>query len=385
MNAIHSLVEQSGDESRPSEPGHPRDQAIALAVDRCRPLVIRSSATPGGDVIAAAIDACASGRTVYTTTNGEGLLRMAPALFRASHLGLPIVMTVASPSGASDHGHAMALRDCGWVQLYPSDDQDAVDTHIQAFRIAESLSLPVMVCTDTFTGAHSIDRPLAPSAEEINTFLEGGDWPPPARSISASETSDMQLEMRYLTHTKQGLALETIRQVGADFRAHFGRRSGGVLTTHRLYAAELAVLGLGSTFEAITAAVDELRGHGMSVGALGLLFPAGPDSGCRRRAPALRTCRDRGTGLRRRNRRNRPDRRPGRAGPPAYSDAHRDRRPRRPGYLAGEPATRAVQGVTRKHEQLLFLTSNASRIEIFKNVVTGVDEREGGAQGRRGL
>ncbi|MFZ0381690.1 MAG: transketolase C-terminal domain-containing protein [Solirubrobacteraceae bacterium] len=270
MNAIQTLVEQSGGESRPPELGHPRDQAIALAVDRCRPLVIRSSATPGGHVIAAAIDACASGRSVYTTTNGEGLLRMAPALFRASHLGLPIVMTVESPSGPSDHGHAMALRDCGWVQLYPSDDQDAVDTHIQAFRIAESLSLPVMVCTDTFTGAHSVDRPLAPSAEEINAFLERGDWPPPARSISAGETPDMQLEMRYLTHAKQGVALETIRQVGADFRAHFGRRSGGVLTAHRLCAAKLAVLGLGSTFEAITTAVDDVRGHGVSVGAVGL-------------------------------------------------------------------------------------------------------------------
>ncbi len=88
--------------------------------------------------------------------------------------------------------------------------------------------------------------------------------------ISAGETPEMQPEMRYLTHAKQGLALETIRQVGADFRAHFGRRSGGVLTTHRLYASELAVLGLGSAFEAITAAVDELRGPGMSVGALGL-------------------------------------------------------------------------------------------------------------------
>ena len=270
MNAIHTPVQPNGSESQAAKRAHPRDEAIARVVDRCRPLEIRSSATTGSDVIAAAIDACASGRTVYTTTDGEGLLSMAPALFRASHLGLPIVMTVASPSGPSDHGHAMALRDCGWVQLYPSDDQDAVDTHIQAFRIAESLSLPVMVCTDTFTGAHSIDRPLVPSAEEINAFLERGDRPPPARSISASETPDMQLEMRYLTHTKQGLALETIRQVGADFRAHFGRRSGGVLTTHRLYAAELAVLGLGSTFEAITAAVDELRGHGMSVGALGL-------------------------------------------------------------------------------------------------------------------
>ena len=270
MNAIHTPVQPNGSESQAAKRAHPRDQAIALAVDRCRPLVIRSSATTGGDVIAAAIDACAAGRTVYTTTNGEGLLRMAPALFRASYLGLPIVMTVASPSGPSDHGHAMALRDCGWLQLYPSDDQDAVDTHIQAFRIAESLSLPVMVCTDTFTGGHSIDRPLAPSGEEINAFLERGDWPPPARSISAGEAPGMQLKMRYLTHAKQGVALETIRQVGADFCAHFGRRSGGVLTTHRLCAAKLAVFGLGSTFEAITAGVDELRGHGMGAGALAL-------------------------------------------------------------------------------------------------------------------
>jgi pyruvate ferredoxin oxidoreductase alpha subunit len=88
----------------------------------------------------------------------------------------------------------------------------------------------------------------------------------------------MQLETRYLTHAKQGVALETIRQVGADFRAHFGRRSGGLLTTHRLCAATLVVLGLGSAFEAITTAVDDVREHGVSVGAVGLRsfrpFPA---------------------------------------------------------------------------------------------------------------
>ena len=270
MATIETLVKPTASERGGSDTACPGDAAIARAVQRCRPLVIRPSAIPGGDVIAAAIDACASGRTAYTATDGEGLLRMAPALFRASHLGLPIVMTVRGSAGRRDHSHAMALRDCGWVQLYPSDVQDAVDTHIQAFRIAELLSLPVMVCTDTFVGARTVDPPRVPSVEEIDAFLERGNSRGRPRPVDADARVDVYTEMRHLSHTKQRLALSTIWQVTADFRMHFGRRSGGLLSTHRLCAAKLVVLGLGSTFEALCAAADDLTENGISVGAVGL-------------------------------------------------------------------------------------------------------------------
>jgi pyruvate ferredoxin oxidoreductase alpha subunit len=273
--AIDAPVNYDGHASPGAEPADPRDAAIVRVVAGCRALVLGPLARSGDDVIAAAIDACSSGRTVYISTDGEGLLRMAPALFRASHLGLPIVMTVRDTAPRRDHGQAMALRDCGWIQLYPSDDQDAVDTHIQAVRIAGCLDVPVMVCMDTFTGGAS---PRVPSDEAIEAFLTREHPARGAPPVRPGELLDKHMEMRYLAHARQAVALKAIRQVAADFRADFTRRSGGIMTTHQIYAAKVGVVGLGSTFESITAAVDELRAHGVSIGAVGLRafrpFPA---------------------------------------------------------------------------------------------------------------
>jgi pyruvate ferredoxin oxidoreductase alpha subunit len=269
VSAIESPIKPRGPGASSSEPAAHGELALSRALARCRPAAIRAGTT-GADVIANAIDASGTRRRVYTATDGEGLLRMAPSLFRAAELELPIVMTVLSTADRRDHGHAMALRDCGWIQLYPSDDQDAVDTHIQAFRIAESLSLPVMVCMDAFTRPPTTGPPQVPSSDEIEAFLRGGESRPRARSGSDRLAVDMQMELRYLAHNRQGDALGMIRQVAADFRALFGRQSGGALLAHRICAAKLAVLGLGSTFEAITVTVDELRGEGVDVGAVAL-------------------------------------------------------------------------------------------------------------------
>src|SRR6476646_1787109 len=85
-------------------------------------------------------------------------------VYNASGLGLPIVMTLANRAiGApiniwNDHSDAMAMRDAGWIQLFAEDNQEAVDLHIQAFRLAEELSMPVMVCVDGFILTHAMER-----------------------------------------------------------------------------------------------------------------------------------------------------------------------------------------------------------------------------------
>src|SRR5436190_14203242 len=99
-----------------------------------------------------AIGASAAGARSYTATASQGLLYMAEAVFNASGLGLPIVMTVANRAiGApiniwNDHTDSMAMRDASWIQLFAESNQEALDLHIQAFRLAEELSMPVMVC-----------------------------------------------------------------------------------------------------------------------------------------------------------------------------------------------------------------------------------------------
>ena len=96
-----------------------------------------------------AIGASVAGGRAYTATASQGLLYMAEAVYNASGLGLPVVMTVANRAiGApiniwNDHSDSMSQRDCGWIQLFAETNQEACDLHIQAFRIAEELSIPV--------------------------------------------------------------------------------------------------------------------------------------------------------------------------------------------------------------------------------------------------
>src|SRR5687767_15328497 len=111
-----------------------------------------------------AIGASATGARAYTATASQGLLYMVEAVYNASGLGLPIVMTVANRAIGSpiniwnDHSDSMSQRDCGWIQLYAESNQEAIDLHVQAFRLAEELSLPVMVCMDGFILTHAVEE-----------------------------------------------------------------------------------------------------------------------------------------------------------------------------------------------------------------------------------
>ena len=124
-----------------------------------------------------AIGASAGGVRAYTATSSQGLLYMAEAVYNAAGLGLPIVMTVGNRAiGApiniwNDHSDSMSMRDAGWIQLYAETNQEALDLHIQAFRIAEELACPVMVCMDGFILTHAYERVDVPSQEEVDAFL----------------------------------------------------------------------------------------------------------------------------------------------------------------------------------------------------------------------
>src|ERR1039457_2321613 len=124
-----------------------------------------------------AIGASATGARAYTATASQELLYMTEALYNASGLGLPIVMTVANRAiGApiniwNDHSDSMSQRDSGWIQLYAETNQEALDLHIQAFKLGEELSLPIMVCMDGFILTHAYERIDVPTQEQVDAYL----------------------------------------------------------------------------------------------------------------------------------------------------------------------------------------------------------------------
>ena len=284
-------------------------QAVARAVARCRPEVVCaypispqthiveaiSRLVRSGDLapcefvnvesefaaMSVAIGASAIGARTYTATASQGLLYMAEALYNASGLGLPIVMTVANRAlGApiniwNDHSDSMSQRDSGWIQLYAESNQEAVDLHLQAYRIAEQLSLPVMVCMDGFVLTHAVEELDVPDADRTDRFLPAYEPrqvldPADPVSIGAMVGPEAYTEVRYLLHDRHLQAIDLIPDVAGEFAAVFGRSSGGLLHRYRTEDAETVVVALGSVLGTIKDTVDELRADGARIGVLGI-------------------------------------------------------------------------------------------------------------------
>ena len=229
--------------------------------------------------LSVSIGASAAGSRVYTATASQGLLYMTEAVYNAAGLGLPIVMTVANRAiGApiniwNDHSDAMALRDSGWVQLYASDNQEAVDVHVQAFRIAEELSVPVMVCVDGFILTHAFERLDLPDQDVVDRFLPAFAPrqqldPDAPLTIGAMVGPEAFTEVRYLAHNNLGRALEVIPAVAAEFEARFGRRSGGLVHPYRVADARMVVVAQGAVAGTLQQVIDDLRADGLAVGGL---------------------------------------------------------------------------------------------------------------------
>jgi pyruvate ferredoxin oxidoreductase alpha subunit len=228
-----------------------------------------------------AIGASAAGARAYTATASQGLLFMAEAVYNAAGLGLPIVMTVANRAiGApiniwNDHTDALSQRDCGWIQLFAEDNQEALDLHIQAFRLAEELSVPVMVCMDGFILTHAYERVDLPTQEQVDAYLPPYEPrqvldPADPVSIGAMVGPEAFMEVRYLAHAKQRQALELIPAWASEFERIFGRESGGLTHSYRLEDADTVVVALGSVLGTIKDTVDAMRERGAKIGVLGI-------------------------------------------------------------------------------------------------------------------
>lgn len=231
--------------------------------------------------MSASIGASAVGARAYTATASQGLLFMVEAVYNASGLGLPIVMTVANRAiGApiniwNDHTDAMSQRDSGWLQLYAETNQEAADLHVQAFRIAEELSLPVMVCMDGFILTHAVEQVDVPEEEQVAKFLPPYEPrqvldPEHPMSIGAMVGPEAFTEVRYLAHHKQKQARELIPQVQKEFEKIFGRQSGGLIHTYHCDDADTIIVALGSVVGTLKDVVDERRAQGEKIGVLSI-------------------------------------------------------------------------------------------------------------------
>ena len=231
--------------------------------------------------LSVAIGASAAGARAYTATASQGLLFMAEAVYNASGLGLPIVMTIGNRAiGApiniwNDHSDSMSMRDAGWIQLFADSNQEAADLHVLAFRLAEQLSCPVMVCMDGFILTHAYERVDIPEQALVDAFLPGFEPrqvldPAHQVSIGAMVGPEAFMEVRYLQHHKQLQAIELIPQLSKEFERSFGRPCGGLVRPYRTEGAETLVVALGSVNGTIQDVVDQMKAGGASIGSVSI-------------------------------------------------------------------------------------------------------------------
>lgn len=231
--------------------------------------------------ISALIGASAVGARTYSATTSQGLLLMHEALFNASGMRLPIIMTVANRAvGApiniwNDHQDSIAQRDTGWIQLYVEDVQEASDTLPQLFKIAEDheIMLPGMVCMDGFILSHVYEPVVLLEQELTDNFLpafqpENILDPENPKTFGAFAAPDTYEEFRYLQEQAMQKALPKIEAVAKEFEEVFGRFHGGLIDGYMLDDAEIIVMSMGSILGTVKDVVDEYRAKGEKIGVL---------------------------------------------------------------------------------------------------------------------
>ncbi|MBN9610715.1 MAG: pyruvate ferredoxin oxidoreductase [Actinobacteria bacterium] len=249
----------------------------------CRFLTVESEFA----AMSAAIGASLTGSRVYTATSSQGLLYMTEAVFNAAGLGAPIVMTVANRAiGApiniwNDQSDSMALRDSGWIQLHAPDNQAAADLHVLAFRLAEELSVPVMVCVDGFVLTHAFEPIDVPEQEIVDAVL------PPYRprqvldpdapvTIGAMVGPDAFTEVKYLADHALRSAPAVFERIAAEFADAVGapQRRACCVQDYSTTGADTVVVALGSVTGTLRDVVDSVEGVGVLTVTMYRPFPA---------------------------------------------------------------------------------------------------------------
>ena len=227
-------------------------------------------------VMSACIPASLAGVRVFTATASQGLLLMHELLHYASGARAPIVManinrTVASPWALWPHQtDSLAQRDTGWIQLYVESAQEALDSVIQAFRVAEGVLVPAMINLDAFYVSHSMEPVQIPAADMVDAFLPA--YAPPHRldTQHVEAWGNVVTQDMFYRH-RQALqqAMDRVPGVLAECDREWGARTGrswGVVERYRCDGARCVVVTMGSMCGSAREAVDALRAAGEAVG-----------------------------------------------------------------------------------------------------------------------
>lgn len=232
--------------------------------------------------MSASLGAAAAGARAFTATAGQGLELMAEVLYAVSGMRVPVVMAVVNRALSTpisiwgDHSDVMSVRDCGWIQIFVENGQEAVDNTICAFRIAEDRDVlfPTMVNLDGFHLSHVIEPIEMPEEQKVKKFLPPNNYPFALRpdkpiTMGGLAMPGIYTEVKKRQQDDLANAKSVVLKAWQEYGDIFGRYYHPV-EHYKTEGAKTLLLTMGSYSETASLGVDRMREKGMDVGLIRL-------------------------------------------------------------------------------------------------------------------
>jgi pyruvate/2-oxoacid:ferredoxin oxidoreductase alpha subunit len=243
-----------------------------------------------------ALAVCASasmvGARTFTATSSHGLAYMHEMLHWTAGARLPVVMACVNRAiGApwnilNDQQDSISQRDTGWIQIYARNNQEIIDSMIQAYRIAEQVYVPVMVCYDGYLLSHAQMPVFIPSQDDVDKFL----LPYRPHTILDPENPKNYnlvtlanprfnadgvlchgyMEIRQLLQEALQDSLKVISSTGSEFQRIFGRQYNNYLWSYGVQDTDIVIVVMGSLAMEALVAQEILQEQGYETGVLGI-------------------------------------------------------------------------------------------------------------------
>lgn len=209
--------------------------------------------------MAVAMGAAAVGSRAFTATASQGLLYMAEMVYWVAGSRLPVVMVITSRAmGApwvlgNEHTDMLLPREWGWMVLVPEHNQEVFDTIIQAYKLADSTFVPVIVGLDGYILSHTTMPIELPSQELVDAFIPKNSPKPYALDTKDPSThgnavyQQLYQEMRWDIFKTIEESQDLVDEINKAWAKLTGRDYGGVIEEYMLDDAEVAVVIMGAS------------------------------------------------------------------------------------------------------------------------------------------
>ncbi len=242
--------------------------------------------------MAVCIAATSAGARSFTATSANGLLYMNEQLHWAVGARLPVVMCVANRGvGApwtvwNDQQDTIAQRDVGWIQLYCCDHQQIIDSVLKAFKLAQTMSIPVMVCYDGYLLSHTYMPFEQPEQDSVDAFLppftpkhfldpeDPGNFNtvtlPDIRPGVDGKMMPGYIEIRHNLQKDLRAAIGVYEEIDREFAQTFGRGGSPFIEEYRCDDAEFVAVAIGSLAYQLRDVIDMMRDDQVKIGVIGV-------------------------------------------------------------------------------------------------------------------